>query len=414
MQFRKFLALGLLLTLMVGVIGVSAQDNVTLVLWHSAQDAEGDGLLALINAFNTANPGITVEQVFNPDNTILDSFRAAAGAGEGPDLILRANDNSGEFAVKGLISDITTWVDDELQGQVTDSGWGTFTYEGKIYGVPVNAKTLAFFYNKSLVTDAPETWADVLAISEELAADGITGIGFQNGFFHSAGFLYALGGALMDDDGNAPFGPDGGEMTAAMEAYLQFHQDMYNLSLDANSGVIIDGSSPLPGFQTGTVAMVYDGIWNLAQFESDLGDDLGVAIMPKLDNGNVPALFAQTSGFMANANMAEDAAKQEAFIEFMKFVTSEEGQQIGLETAGWLPVNPNVTIDGNPNLQVFADQFALGTPFPNRAELSQFWGPMADAITAVSAGGETPADATAAAYAIIQKGIDDLHAAAGS
>jgi len=414
MRLNRFLALGLLLAMLIGVVGVSAQDTVTLELWHATQDAEGDGLLAMIEAFNAANPGIVVEQVFNPSNTILDSFRAAAGAGEGPDIILWANDSSGEFATKGLIADISGWVDDELKGQVTDSGWGTFTYEGKIYGVPVNAKTLALFYNKSLVPDAPETWADVLKISEELAADGVTGLGFQNGFFHSAGFLYALGGALMDDEGNATFGPEGGDMTAAMEAYLQFHQDMYNLSLDESSGVIIDGTSPLPGFQTGDVAMVYDGIWNLAQFESDLGDDLGVAIMPALDNGNVPALFAQTTGFMANANMSEDTAKQDAFVKFMKFVTSEEGQQIGLDVAGWLPVNPNVTIDSNPNLQVFADQFALGTPFPNRAELSQFWTPMADAITAVSAGGETPADATAAAYETIQKGIDEMHAAAGS
>jgi arabinogalactan oligomer / maltooligosaccharide transport system substrate-binding protein len=414
MQFKRFLVLGLLLAMLVGVIGVSAQDNVTLVLWHATQDAEGDGLLAMIDAFNAANPGITVEQVFNPSNTILDSFRAAAGASEGPDILLWANDSSGEFATKGLVADISTWVDDELKAQVTDSGWGTFTYEGKIYGVPVSAKTLALFYNKSLVPDAPGTWADVLEISQELAADGITGIGFQNGFFHSAGFLYGLGGSLMDDEGNATFGPEGGDMTAAMEAYLQLHQDMYNLSLDPDSGVIIDGSSPLPGFQTGEVAMVYDGIWNLAQFESDLGDDLGVAIMPALDNGNVPALFAQTSGFMANANMADDTAKQEAFVAFMKFVTGAEGQQIGLEVAGWLPVNPNVTIDSNPNLQVFADQFALGTPFPNRAELSAFWTPMADAITAVSAGGETPADAAAAAYELIQTPIDEMHAAAGS
>src|SRR5690606_3846973 len=107
-----------------------------------------------------------------------------------------------------LILDLSDYITDELQGQVTDSGWGTYTFEGGVYGVPINAKTLAFFYNKSLVLDAPETWADVLRISEELAADGLTGLAFQNGFFHSAGFLYALNGALMDDDGNAAFAPE--------------------------------------------------------------------------------------------------------------------------------------------------------------------------------------------------------------
>src|SRR5690349_19127997 len=102
MRLKRFLVLGLLLAMLVGVIGVSAQDNVTLVLWHATQDAEGDGLLAMIDAFNAANPGITVEQVFNPSNTINDSFRAAAGAGEGPDMILWSNDSSGEYASKGL------------------------------------------------------------------------------------------------------------------------------------------------------------------------------------------------------------------------------------------------------------------------------------------------------------------------
>ena len=213
----------------------------------------------------------------------------------------------------------------------------------------------------------------------------------------------------MDDEGNATFGADG-EGRAGMEAYLQLHQDIYNLSLDSDSGVIIDGASPLPQFQTGDVAMVYDGIWNLAQFEADLGDDLGVAVMPALDNGNVPAMFAQTTGLFPGAIMEGDQAKIDAFIQFAKFITSEEAQLTGLDLAGWLPVNPNVSIDDSPNLQVFADQFALGTPFPNRAELSQFWGPMGDAIAAVAAGGETPADATDAAYELIQTNIDDMHA----
>jgi maltose-binding protein MalE len=108
--------------------------------------------------------------------------------------------------------------------------------------------------------------------------------------------------------------------------------------------------------------------------------------------------------------MEGDQAKIDAFIQFAKFVTGEEAQLLGLDLAGWLPVNPNVSIDSSPNLQVFADQFALGTPFPNRAELAAFWGPMGDAIAAVAAGGETPADAADAAYELIQSSIDDMHA----
>ena len=409
---RKFYLCVLAGLLVVSALGVSvqAQDSVNLVLWHAKQDAEGDALLAIIDAFEAANPGITVEQVYNPSGTLTDSFIAAAGAGEGPDMVIWANDITGPWVSAGLVADLTDGIDDELRAQATESAWGTFTFNESIYGIPFSAKTLAFFYNRAFVPDAPETWEEVLEISEELAEDGVTGLAFQNGFFHSAGFLYSLGGSLMDEDGNATFG-DGMEGAEAMNAYLQLHQDMYNLGQDPDSGVIVAGDSPHPGFQQGDVAMVYDGIWNLAQFESDLGDDLGVSIMPALENGNVPALFAQTEGFFANATVAEDEAKWDAFIAWARFVTSEEGQTIAATEGGLLPVNPAVEVE-NPNLQVFAEQFALGTPFPNREELSAFWEPMADAIAAVGAGGEDVDEVRQTAYEQIQASIDEIHARA--
>jgi maltose/maltodextrin transport system substrate-binding protein len=207
---RKVLLITALLALIIApMISVSAQDTVNIVLWHAKQDAEGDALIALIDAFQAANPTITVEQVYNPSGTLQDSFVAAAGAGEGPDMIIWANDSVGPWATAGLIKDISADVDDELLAQASDTAWGLFEFNEGLYGVPYSAKTLAFFYNKALVPDAPETWDDVLSISEDLAQDGVTGLAFQNGFFHSAGFLYSLGGQLMDADGNADFARPG-------------------------------------------------------------------------------------------------------------------------------------------------------------------------------------------------------------
>ncbi len=407
---KMWVVVALLAIAVLPALGAVAQSNtVNLVLWHAKQDAEGDALLAIIDAFQAANPGITIEQVYNPSGTLQDSFVAAAGSGgEGsPDMVIWANDSTGPWASAGLIADISGAIDDELRAQASEAAWGTFTYNEGVWGIPFSAKTLAFFYNRALVPDAPETWAEVLEVSATLAEDGFTGLAFQNGFFHSAGFLYSLGGSLMDEDGNAAFAPDT-EGAAAMDAYFEFHKMMYDLAQDPASGVVIDGASPNPGFQAGEVAMVYDGIWNLAQFESDLGDDLGVAIMPALDNGEVPALFAQAEGFYAAAGVVEDQAKLDAFIAWARFVTGEEGQTIAATEGGLLPVNPAVEVE-NPNLQVFAEQFALGTPFPNRQELGAFWGPMGDAITAVTDGGEAIEEVRARTYDTIQASIDDMH-----
>lgn len=403
---KRILVFALLGVLLVAAFGsVQAQDDATLVLWHSKQQAEGDALLAIIDYCMEANPGLVVEQVYTPDNTLRDSFQAAAGAGEGPDVIITANDNAGVFSNAGLIAPLV--LSEETLANASDAAWGTFQVGGEQYGVPFSAKTLAFFYNRDLVPDAPATWADVLAISEELAQDGITGLAFQPGTFHSAGFLHALGGSWLTPDYNANFEPGtpGGD---AMVAFLTWYQNLYNLAQDPNSGVVFDGASPNPGFQTGTVAMVYDGIWNLAQFESDLGDSLGVSIMPALDNGNVPSMWAQADGFMLNAKDAGNAAKEEAFATFANCVTGVDAQTLAATEGGLLPVNPAVVLD-NPNLQVFAEQLALGTPFPNVAELGQFWSAIDNARSQVE-GGADPAAVTAELQTTVQTGIDALRA----
>ena len=403
---KRILVFALLGMLLVAAFGsVQAQDDSTLVLWHSKQQAEGDALLAIIDYCMEANPGLVVEQVYTPDNTLRDSFQASAGAGEGPDVIITANDNAGVFSNAGLIAPVV--LSEETLANASDAAWGTFQVGGEQYGVPFSAKTLAFFYNRDLVPDAPATWADVLAISEELAADGVTGLAFQPGTFHSAGFLHALGGSWLTPEYNANFeaGTPGGD---AMTAFLTWYQDLFNLAQDQTSGVVFDGASPNPGFQTGTVAMVYDGIWNLAQFESDLGDSLGVSIMPALDNGNVPSMWAQADGFMLNAKNAGNAAKEEAFATFANCVTGVDAQTLAATEGGLLPVNPAVELE-NPNLQVFAEQLALGTPFPNVAELGQFWTAIDNARSQVE-GGADPAAVTAELQTTVQTGIDTLRA----
>src|SRR5262245_26904215 len=120
MKRNFWLALALVM-LLVGPIAVSSQSPVKLVLLNAKHGQEADGLLALIDAFQQAHPDITIEQVYNPSGTITSSFQAAAGTGEGPDMIIWANDSVGPWATAHLIADISSGVDDTLKAQATDS-----------------------------------------------------------------------------------------------------------------------------------------------------------------------------------------------------------------------------------------------------------------------------------------------------
>ncbi|KXK23974.1 MAG: extracellular solute-binding protein, partial [Chloroflexi bacterium OLB15] len=132
------IAAGAMLAAMaVGTVG--AQDSASLVLWHAKQDAEGDALLALID-FCADNYGVTVEQVFNPSNTYQDSVRSAISTGEGPDMLIWANDWAGELADAGSIAPVTSLITDELHANASDTAWGLFTYKDDVWGIPYSAK----------------------------------------------------------------------------------------------------------------------------------------------------------------------------------------------------------------------------------------------------------------------------------
>ncbi|MBI1259760.1 MAG: extracellular solute-binding protein [Chloroflexi bacterium] len=394
--------------LVVGGVSAREEDIVHLMLWHSQQGAQANALQALINAFQNVYPTITITPIFYASGTLPAAF-ASVEPEQRPDMLLAANDSVGFWVNAGLVKDLSVTISGSLKSQASITAWSLFQFKEDFYAIPYSAQTLAFFYNKALVPTIPTTWGDVLAAAQQVHADhtNITGLAFQNGFFQSAGFLFAQGGQLLDLDGNAAFA-DGSDGAAALDKYLLFQKDMSALGRDVSSGVIVDASSPNPGFEAGTVAMIYDGLWNLTQYEQDLGDNLGVSTMPVLDNGKVPAMFVQGQGFYLAAS-ADDVTTR-AFIDWGKFVTSVAGQTIVLRQGGLLPVNPTVQPD-SPNLRAFADQIALGTPFPNRQEISEFWGPLSDAITAVVTGDKSPDQARHDAYIAIQTALDALHEA---
>ena len=381
------------------------------MLWHAQQGTQAEALQTLINAFQKVYPAVTVSAVSYASGTLPAAF-ARAEPDQRPDMLLAANDTVGFWANAGLIKDLRGVIPEALKSQTSATIWSLFQFHDGLYGVPYSAQTLAFFYNKALVATVPTTWAEVLSSAQQIYAGDatVTGLAFQNGFFESAGFLFALGGQLVDVDGNIAFA-DNSDSAVAMDAYLQFQKDMSALGRDSSSGLIIDLSSPNPGFEAGRVAMIYDGLWNLALYEQEIGDNLGVSIMPALDNGSVPAMFVQGSGFYLNASA--DDAKISAFLDWSKFVTSTAGQTIALKQGGFLPVNSSVRLE-DPRLKTFADQLALGTPFPNQPEICEFWAPLSNAIMAVTTDDQSPDQARIDAYRAIQEKLDTLHETAVS
>jgi len=162
------------------MLSVSArEDAVHLVLWHAKQGAQLDALTALISAFQRLHPSITIEPVYHANGTLQETFTKAT-PDQSPDVILAAGDNVGLWSGADRIKDLSISIPEELKAQASNTAWGLFQLDDGLYAVPYSAQTMAFFYNKSLVPDAPATWADVLSTARQVHSDhvNVTGLAF--------------------------------------------------------------------------------------------------------------------------------------------------------------------------------------------------------------------------------------------
>ncbi len=390
---RKLLSIlilaALILTLLPSAI---AQDPTVITIWHGWQEAEAELLEEWIDAFTEANPEIEIDTLYVPFDDLQPRFQTAASTGEGADIIIGPNDRLGSLANAGLLAALDEYIDEDLMGQVSETGWQAVTFGGSIYGIPESAKSVALFYNIDIIDIAPETWEEMLEFAGEAQGGDVEGMTFNTGFYQTVGIFYALGGQLMDDEGYSMVT----EGDAGVQ-YLQALQDVFN-----DDRVLIEGGNDL--FREGLAGMIVDGVWNLGTYRDQLGSAVEVAVLPKI--GDAPwAPFTGMESFMFNVNASEDVVK--AGVEFMRYVTSVEGQEMAVEVAGHVPVNPAVEPD-DAGIATFIKQGAIGTPFPNAPEMSAFWEPMADAITAVTEGGEDPAEALAAAAEVVDEKIEQI------
>jgi len=137
-----------------------------------------DQIDAMIKAYTTANPNVTVNPTYVAYEALHDKIVTAAPAGT-YDVVLVDVIWPAEFATKNILMDVTSrypasWKDDMLGGAYT-----TAEFNGKFYGVPWGPSTKFFYVNEDMIakvgaTDADlDTWDGVLAVAKKLKDQGV-------------------------------------------------------------------------------------------------------------------------------------------------------------------------------------------------------------------------------------------------
>jgi len=222
----------------------------------------------------------------------------AGQAESGPDIIHMLGEWVPDFAMMGIIEDITdqvvAWEDKQY---FPDSTWEVANFEDKTYGVPSIASPRALLYRKDYLkeagfTEPPATWDELKNISQKVTekVDRVYGFAFCSSTDAIRGpqeflpFLWQTGAdwVVKENDKWVP-----GFTVEQMEEVFSLYNDLLNNLKASNPESTGWGYLEMDNsFVVGQSAMCHDGSW-MHLYKEDAGDTFqqwGVAPMPENKN----------------------------------------------------------------------------------------------------------------------------------
>lgn len=316
----------------------------------------------------------------------LQELSLAGPEGNGPDLFFQPHDQIGNIVAQGLADPIN--LSEEELSPYADAAVAAVTYnfedETAIYGIPAVFETYGIFYNKDIVPEAPETIDDLKTILEEQTNAAEDKFGFlmkPNDLYFAYPFFKNYDGYIFGGDiGEYDISDIGLNNQGAIEGGELFQSFFGSGLIPAATTIdVVDGL-----FTEGKVGAVINGPWIITGYKEALGDSLGFAPFPMINDKPSSTLVGVKSWMVSYYSENKDWAKDLAL-----FMTNEENLAYYFEVAGELPPNTQA-LEGieDPIYAAFAEQIEYGVPMPSTPQMSQVWEPMNNALQFLAEGEE--------------------------
>ncbi len=199
----------------------SAAPKVEIVYWTHEDPNRTPLEEKFIKEFERMYPNVKITRVTYPSAKIREAVLTAFAAGKGPDIFNMEIQDAYPYIIYGRVAPVDLKVltlknYEQLKADYIEGTLDAVTYQGKIYGLPLEVTNWAIFVNKKIfkeagldpIKDYPKTWEDMMRISEKLTirqGDIIIRRGFDFRYPYYLTFFLPmveqLGGALLSPDG---------------------------------------------------------------------------------------------------------------------------------------------------------------------------------------------------------------------
>ena len=325
------------------------------------RSAEGKAYKKLIEAFNkdysSYNIKATADFVARTAGDSAYERQLAQDMMDGtlPDVITFDAPNCAAYAYEETeyLYDLT----DELSEDYKKCFTTLNTYQGRVYGVPIQESSAGFYYNKNIfaqagidvsgiTVDNPWTYSEFKTACQKLAAAGVIPVDMrmdatkdETATYLLYPFIYASGGSFVDSTGLQAIGYFNSD---ASKRGFQFLKDL----LTANYTSYGIGATD---FFTGKVGMYLSSGWTIPDLDNAYKttfpdrNSWGLLPYPK----DVTSASANGSWSFAIGNNGKNTKKQA--IALLKYLTRKESSKTITDATGMIPANKEVETNYEAN-----------------------------------------------------------------
>ncbi|WP_085506107.1 ABC transporter substrate-binding protein [Thalassobacillus devorans] len=385
MKIKRFLVSMIAVLLVIGMVGCSSESNgeggeaegsvKKITFWTPFSGPDGPKMKEIVDGFNQSQEEYEVNLEIKPNEDYYKTLDLSIqDQKKVPDLFIVHANHLPTYADKGILKQLDDMTGDLVKKEdYHENALEGATYNGELYGVPLDIHPLILYWNKEMFKEAgldpnkpPKDREEFLEYAEKLTNKDkgqygtiVSTGGLQDFIFPS--IVYQNGGELITENKEINY-----DSKPVIEA-LQFERDLIEKYEVAPSNV---QDSPTPLFLQQRAGMIINGPWMINQFkESDV--DFGSAPMPQLGT-ETQAVYGNSHNFVM-----PDSVKDEKIDGIEAFISYVGENGISWAEAGQAPASKAVyesdefnDLGHQPNVAKQFDYVKFPPDIPNWGQVS--------------------------------------------
>ena len=340
---------------------LAGEYNVT--LWVSEVAGVADQFASQIDAFEAANPGITITATIEGVTEAESATQMLTDVEAGADIFCFAQDQFARLVQGNALAKLGDGAAATVRENNDTGSVGAVTSGDSLYAYPLTSDNGYFmYYDKRVVKEESIDSLEAIIADCEAAGKNFS-FEVETSAWYIASWFFATGCNstwTTDDEGaftgvNDDFNSDNGLIAA------KGMKKLVDSSCYVSSSKAADFDAAVPS------AVVISGTWDYTTATTILGENLGVADLPSFEvDGTSYHLGSYSGNKLLGVKPQADAKRGAVLHKLAQYLTGEDAQKERCETFGWGPSNKAVQamecVTSNPALAALGQQNNYAKP----------------------------------------------------